>query len=128
MLFRSRAKLASGLKKALTRRPVPIGAAEAAADAIEAELRSLGIAEVDSSVVGEMAMDRLRALDQIAYIRFASVYQSFDDLEQLKREVDELYAARTDAVPGQTSLELIDHETRAVRGPILAGTRSRGAR
>jgi transcriptional repressor NrdR len=123
-----RAKLASGLKKALTRRPVPIGAAEAAADAIEAELRSLGIAEVDSSVVGEMAMERLRALDQIAYIRFASVYQSFDDLEQLKREVDELYAARTDAVPGQTSLELIDHETRAARGPLLAGTRSRGSR
>ena len=55
-----------------------------------------------------MAMERLRALDQIAYIRFASVYQSFDDLEQLKREVDTLFAARSDAAPGQTTMELIE--------------------
>ena len=103
-----RAKLATGLEKALTRRPVPAGAAEAAADAIEAELRSQGINEVESAIVGRLAMERLRALDQIAYIRFASVYQSFDDLAQLKREVDSLYASRADAVPGQTSLELVE--------------------
>ena len=103
-----RAKLASGLEKALTRRPVPAGAAETAAEAIEAELRSQGINEVDSASVGRMAMERLRALDQIAYIRFASVYQSFDDLEQLKREVDTLFAARSDAAPGQTTMELIE--------------------
>jgi transcriptional repressor NrdR len=102
-----RAKLAAGLEKALTRRPVPAGAAEAAADAIEAELRSQGINEVDSAIVGQMAMERLRAIDQIAYIRFASVYQSFDDLAQLKREVDSLYASRVDAVPGQVSLDLV---------------------
>ena len=97
-------------------------------DLIEAQIRATGLTEISSARVGALAMAALREIDQIAYIRFASVYQSFDDLEQLKREVDELYAARTDAVPGQTSLELIDHETRAVRGPILAGTRSRGAR
>ena len=61
-----------------------------------------------------MAMERLRAIDQIAYIRFASVYQSFDDLAQLKREVDSLYASRADAVPGQTSMELV--ETRRAGG------------
>jgi transcriptional repressor NrdR len=103
-----RSKLASGLEKALTRRPVPAGAAEAAAEAIEGELRSQGINEVGSAIVGQMAMERLRAIDQIAYIRFASVYQSFDDLAQLKREVDSLYSARTDAVPGQTSLQLVE--------------------
>ncbi len=47
-----------------------------------------------SSRVGALAMEKLRELDQIAYIRFASVYQSFDDLEALKREVDSLYAER----------------------------------
>jgi len=89
-----RDKLAGGLRKALTRRPVPEGAAEKAADAIETALRAAGGTEVDSSRIGELAMEQLRALDQIAYIRFASVYQSFEDLETLKREVDSLYAER----------------------------------
>ncbi len=87
-----RDKLASGLSKALTRRPVPDDAAERAADAIEAELRASGQSEIPSSVVGSLAMERLRAIDHIAYIRFASVYQSFEDLEDLKREVDSLFA------------------------------------
>jgi transcriptional repressor NrdR len=86
-----RDKLASGLAKALTRRPVPDDAAERAADSIESELRSSGLSEIPSSRVGAMAMDRLRALDHIAYIRFASVYQSFEDLADLKREVDQLF-------------------------------------
>ncbi len=89
-----REKLVSGMQKALTRRPVPDDAAEKAADQIEAELRASGSSEVESSEVGRLAMDRLREIDQIAYIRFASVYQSFDDLEALKREVDNLYAQR----------------------------------
>ncbi|MBA2373156.1 MAG: transcriptional repressor NrdR [Chloroflexi bacterium] len=89
-----RDKLADGLRKALTRRPVPDGAAEQAADEIEAELRSAGATEIPSSRVGAMAMEQLRGIDQIAYIRFASVYQSFEDLEDLKREVDSLYAER----------------------------------
>ncbi len=83
-------KLASGLAKALTRRPVPEDAAARAADEIESELRSSGLSEIPSSRVGALAMDKLRVLDHIAYIRFASVYQSFEDLEDLKREVDRL--------------------------------------
>ena len=86
-----RDKLAGGLRKALTRRPVPDDAADRAADEIEATLRAEGSTEVPSSRVGQLAMARLRSLDQIAYIRFASVYQSYADLEDLKREVDELY-------------------------------------
>ncbi|MGH2468312.1 MAG: transcriptional regulator NrdR [Candidatus Limnocylindrales bacterium] len=88
-------KLAAGLAKALTRRPVPADAAERAAEAIEARLRAESVTEVPSRRVGELAMDALRALDQIAYIRFASVYQSFEDIEQLKREVDTLLADRS---------------------------------
>ncbi|MEO5884421.1 MAG: transcriptional regulator NrdR [Candidatus Limnocylindrales bacterium] len=89
-----RDKLASGLRKALTRRPVADDAAEVAADAIEAELRAAGVSEIPSSRVGSLAMDALRRIDHIAYIRFASVYQSFEDLEDLKREVDTLYAEK----------------------------------
>ena len=89
-----RDKLASGLAKALTRRPVPADAATKAAEEIEASLRSRGVAEVPSGDIGQMAMDKLRELDQIAYIRFASVYQSFEGLEQLRQEVDSLLAER----------------------------------
>jgi len=89
-----REKLAVGLRKALTRRPVPDDAADRAADAIEAELRASGTSEIPSAQIGALAMDHLRAIDQIAYIRFASVYQSFEDLEALKREVDLLYSGR----------------------------------
>jgi len=96
-----RAKLVSGLRKALTRRPVPDDAAEQAADAIEAQLRSEGMTEVPSSRVGQLAMAKLRELDHIAYIRFASVYQSFEDLEDLKREVDSLYDQKGPKAPGR---------------------------
>ena len=89
-----RDKLASGIRKALTRRPVPDGAAEQAADEIEVELRASGTSEIPSSRIGHAAMAKLRAIDQIAYIRFASVYQSFEDLEDLKREVDRVYFER----------------------------------
>ena len=91
-----RDKLASGLRKALTRRPVSDQAAEQAADAIEIELRAAGVTEVPSQRIGTLAMERLRGIDQIGYIRFASVYQSFEDLADLKREVDSLYATRDD--------------------------------
>jgi len=93
-----RDKLAAGLRKALTRRPIADGAAEQAADEIEAELRASGLSEVPSARVGTMAMEKLRAMDQIAYIRFASVHESFEGLEDLKREVDTLFNERR---PGQ---------------------------
>jgi transcriptional repressor NrdR len=96
-----RDKLANGLRKALTRRPVRDGAAEQAADEIEAVLRSEGMTEVPSSRVGQLAMAKLHELDQIAYIRFASVYQSFEGIEDLKREVDALFGK---AVAGPSEL------------------------
>ncbi len=89
-----RDKLAAGLRKALTRRPVAEDDADEAADGIEADLRSAGSSEVPSSRVGALAMEALRGIDHIAYIRFASVYQSFEDLEDLKREVDMLYGEK----------------------------------
>jgi transcriptional repressor NrdR len=97
-----RDKLASGLRKALTRRPVADGAADQAADEIEAELRASGNSEIPSSRIGELAMAKLRAIDHIAYIRFASVYQSFPDLVDLKREVDRIYEERGSPEPSRT--------------------------
>lgn len=117
-----RDKLAAGLAKALTRRPVGAEAADEAADAIESAIRARGLNEVPSSMIGEMAMDRLRSLDHIAFIRFMSVYQSFDDLEQLKQEVDSLYAERTERAPGQTTLRLVmDDGVMTPVGPRTGG-------
>ncbi|MFL5779080.1 MAG: transcriptional regulator NrdR [Chloroflexota bacterium] len=93
-----RDKLATGLRKALTRRPVADDAADVAADEIEAALRSGGVTEIPSQRIGAMAQDKLRGIDQIAYIRFASVYQSFEDLEALKREVDTLFDEREEGL------------------------------
>jgi transcriptional repressor NrdR len=89
-----RDKLASGLAKALTRRPVADDVPAKAAEEIEAALRARGVSEVPSRTIGELAMDKLREIDQIAYIRFASVYQSYQDIEQLQREVASLLAER----------------------------------
>jgi transcriptional repressor NrdR len=120
-----RDKLVEGLAKALVRRPVGSGAAGEAADAIEASLRARGLNEVPSSDIGELAMERLRALDHIAYIRFMSVYQSFDDLEQLKQEVDALYEERSDNVPGQTTLRLVAEDGAITPIGVRNGTRRR---
>ena len=67
---------------------------EAAVDEIEAQLRSHGAAEVPSTDVGRLATEALRELDQLAYIRFASVYHAYDDIETLQREVDRLIKQR----------------------------------
>jgi transcriptional repressor NrdR len=92
-----REKLRAGLLKALQKRPVTLDRVEAAVDAIEADLRARGDAEVPSTVVGRLATEALRELDQLAYIRFASVYHAYDDIETLQREVDRLIRDRTDA-------------------------------
>ena len=107
-----RDKLATGLSRALTRRPVPEDAADKAAEEIEAALRARGQSEVPSRTIGEMAMDRLRELDQIAYIRFASVYESFEDLDQLQREVNTLMDERK---------QIEDEESDRPRGGGSAG-------
>jgi transcriptional repressor NrdR len=85
-----REKLRAGLLKALQKRPVTLDRVETAVDDIEAQLRTRGDAEVPSTEIGRLATDALRELDQLAYIRFASVYHAYDDIETLQREVDRL--------------------------------------
>ena len=86
------AKIIAGVRKACEKRPIPSGAVEALADEVEQAVFALNRAEVPSSVVGELVMERLKALDQIAYIRFASVYRAFADVDDLEHELEALKA------------------------------------
>jgi transcriptional repressor NrdR len=84
------AKLRTGMGKALEKRPVSQEAVEEAVSHICHKLRSLGEREVSSREVGELVMDELRRLDEVAYVRFASVYRSFQDLEAFRDEIERL--------------------------------------
>jgi transcriptional repressor NrdR len=90
-----RTKLLGGLLRALEKRPVTIARAEQAVDDIESLLRARGQPEVTSKEIGRLATEALRDIDQLAYIRFASVYHSYEDISTLKREVDRLMRQRT---------------------------------
>jgi len=90
-----REKLYEGLRRACAKRPISTEALDQVVDQIENRLCNLGQSEVPSRVIGEMVMERLKDLDGVAYVRFASVYRSFTDLEDLKREVDGLLRAQT---------------------------------
>ncbi|NLV73207.1 MAG: transcriptional repressor NrdR [Chloroflexi bacterium] len=92
-----RNKLFEGIWRACTKRPIGAEVVENFVKEIENRLYSLGQAEVESRTIGEMVMEGLSRLDPVAYVRFASVYRSFTDLESLKREVDEMIERRTDA-------------------------------
>ncbi len=83
-------KLRNGILRALERRPVSTEQIEAAITRICHRLRSTGEREVDSQVVGEAVMDCLREIDQVAYVRFASVYRSFQDVSEFTQEIDRL--------------------------------------
>jgi len=102
----NRAKLLTGLHKACEKRPLPAGIIDKLADDIEAALYQLGKAEIPSATVGDLVMERLKSLDHIAYIRFASVYREFADITMLKQVVDSLIPSESEApLPaGQLSL------------------------
>jgi len=102
----NRDKLLTGIRKACEKRPLASGTIEKVVDDIEAELYRSGKVEIPSTVIGDMVMERLRNLDHIAYIRFASVYREFQDITALKQAVDDLV---TEPAPPPTSqLPLIE--------------------
>ncbi|TME31401.1 MAG: transcriptional repressor NrdR [Chloroflexi bacterium] len=89
-----RNKLQAGLLKALEKRPVTLERVEQAVEDIESTVRARGEAEISSKEIGRLATEALRDIDQLAYIRFASVYHSYEDIDTLKREVDRLMGQR----------------------------------
>jgi transcriptional repressor NrdR len=89
-----RRKVVAGLTKACEKRPVSTETIEAVADRIERLLQERGEKEVPSSVIGEAVMKELYELDDVAYVRFASVYRSFKDLNEFLRELEDLLQAR----------------------------------
>ena len=81
-------KLRNGLLRALEKRPVDLEKIEVTIDNIKHRLRETGEREVAAIVVGELVMDELRGLDDVAYVRFASVYRSFQDVNEFRHEIE----------------------------------------
>lgn len=89
-----RQKIATGFYKALSKRGVDDSVIESNVDEIEEELKRLPDRNVEASEIGDMVMERLKKIDEIAYLRFASVYKRFGDVSEFQKEVDDL-------LPGQ---------------------------
>jgi transcriptional repressor NrdR len=113
------AKLRAGFTKALEKRPVSREDVEAAVSRVCHKLRNLGEREVQSRAVGEMVMDELRHLDEVAYVRFASVYRSFQDLDAFRDEIEKLrhHRKRKESNRDESNLDQL---------PLLPGEKTTG--
>lgn len=109
-----REKLLGALGQACAKRPIGSTAIQAAVDSIAAEVQGLGLAEVQSSRIGDLAMAALRRLDPIAYVRFACVYRAFADLGALQDVLDELHGSAGEGPAASSGIE--------VEGQSAAGT------
>jgi transcriptional repressor NrdR len=99
----SRDKLARSIDIACTKRPVSAGQLEEAVNDIEAKLFSLGTSEVPTETIGELVIQKLRELDEVAYIRFASVYRNFADLEEMREAMEGVTSIPHDEETAQES-------------------------
>jgi transcriptional repressor NrdR len=127
----SREKVLAGVRKACEKRPIPTGALEELVERVEREVYALGKAEVPTSYIGDLVMEELRRLDRIAYIRFASVYRAFADVDELERELEALKAGwpRPEVPPGQlVLLPEVRREADRVRSRRLSPQSGRGRR
>ena len=86
----SRNKILNGLLKACEKRPVSREQLESIVNSIEQKVKNQMENEVDSTIIGELVMDHLRKIDEVAYVRFASVYREFKDIETFRQELDKL--------------------------------------
>jgi transcriptional repressor NrdR len=107
-----RQKLFEGIWKACAKRPISSEQIESMVSSIESELYNLSKSEVPSRVLGEMVMDHLRQLDDVAYVRFASVYRSFADVTAFQREVEHLTESPS-ASPSETEARAGSAESEA---------------
>ncbi len=112
-------KLASGMTRALEKRPVSLEAIDEAVGRVCHKLRVLGEREVPARKVGELVMEELRHLDEVGYVRFASVYRSFQDVEAFREEIERLrhHRRRRDLKVEQDQLPLLPGPDAAGRKP-----------
>jgi len=89
-----RMKILNGLKKACEKRPVSVEALEKTVADIEKSLQNKGLKEIPSTVIGEEVMDHLHRLDEVAYVRFASVYRSFKDINEFMDELKDILSSK----------------------------------
>lgn len=87
-----RHKVLQGLARACEKRPVSLERREELVNKIEKNLQAAGEKEVSSSMIGTQIMDELRRIDEIAYVRFASVYRQFKDIKEFKKEIEEIFS------------------------------------
>jgi transcriptional repressor NrdR len=126
-------KLRAGMEKALEKRPVPREEIDEAVSRIAHQVRSLGDREITARAIGELVMEELRHLDEVAYVRFASVYRHFEDVEAFHDEIQRLRAARrvahsahgrahkAAAAPNRDQLPLLPAEATAAGEPGGSG-------
>lgn len=103
-------KLFEGIRKACAKRPVATETIEGLVNEVESELLKLGRAEIDSQVVGEMVIERLREIDDVAYVRFASVYRQFTDVDSLAEEIQgyKEWKSKAESLKYQLTLASLD--------------------
>jgi len=99
----NRAKIIEGIKKACQKRPVSITKIEEFVDALELHFQELGKKEVGSTEIGEKVINRLKEWDEVAYVRFASVYRQFRDISEFMEELEEILKSKKETDTGRTS-------------------------
>ena len=126
----NRDKLLRSLRLACAKRPLPLGTVDKIVDEIDTQVLGLGRAEVPSHIIGEMVMERLQRLDRVAYIRFASVYRDFQDLDTFKQEVETLLNSRQPkpgpGLEASPQLTLLPLEATSRRQSLRPGRPRRG--
>ena len=95
----NREKIISGIRLACRKRPISVTRIEEFVDSIEAYFQELGKKEIDSSEVGEKVINKLKEWDEVAYVRFASVYRQFKDIKEFMTELEEILKSRNEKEP-----------------------------
>tara|TARA_B100000029_G_scaffold511536_1_gene605823 strand:+ start:1110 stop:1568 length:459 start_codon:yes stop_codon:yes gene_type:complete len=114
----SREKISRSIRLACVKRPLPTGSVEKLVDEIQSDLLRIGRAEVKASRVGEIAMERLKDLDPVAYLRYASVYRDFADLDMFLREIQAIETLEDETdLSSISQLALIPNESAAPPKP-----------
>ena len=115
-----REKLIAGITKACAKRPLPTGAIDKMAHRIETTIADSGRMEISAEAIGQLVMEQLKDMDRVAYIRFASIYRDFKDVETFKEEIDSLQEPPDSSEPSN-QLSFLQEEEIVRRQPRRRG-------